>query len=1188
MYRGIIMDAKKLFNYIFKGYLDVILIFEDKKLIFSKNIDLSEYGDLKLNEIVDEKFTISTLKESCFLISFGDRSYRVKLYTHAFFDNFHDFLDYLMSDHLFYISDYEVDDRLRISLTHKLLQIKNMTMPERMYDPRVDDLLFESYHMLDIKKVLFLEYLQVTYKSESVLLGLMLDDSLFLYHDHLWKLIEEDNLDRINKKMYFAKITIFANMEANQYTERLEALIEEDFKENKLDIRAVRIENTLFLISNEEWFKLVAYFRNYDNPINRMRDEIYTEFDWRFVVSQKTEFSRTQYNTLNTLESFYMPDEYNRIRLGSEMNRYAQQKELFEAFSRKLNIEHMELHGQEIMNLKVNDVVGFEVFLRYHHPEYGLMNAIEFISIAKKKDIIIEMDMWVIMEVVNVLKAYGNKFNGVNVHINLSLKSLKDPRVIKLLMTLESGIINKIVIELSEINERLQVSTYRKLYKKGFKLAIDMVHSNMARFTDEHYKYFKIYKVKRNTEYASISYENNIDFSKTLQNFRDNETLVIVEGIESKNILEMAYRKGIRVFQGYYFSKPKPLSEKLDDWQSKALTLDLDHKTKEIVKNHYLDSESLVYVQPINEAIEIVSPNISLALRLGYDLENYKRMNFIQLIDKQLWGSFKNFIELKTNKDMSSIIIKLKDRAGKYHEVLIFKRIIEEKINLVIEFSTDEADYKLMGLSSLYTSAFENSKSSMIIVSSEFRIRKSNLIFKKNFGSILDQKNISLFNVLGHSFSEQKIRQLFKDAKPKGSSSMTINVFFSENKEIVYNWNVSAFVDDISQMVEYLCIIEDVTLDINVASKLKKISSALDQSHSIVIITDILGKIEYVNKTFKELTGYDDSVIGTSVDILDSGSHPEEYFDDMWYWINSGEIWQGEFLNKRKDGSTFWCNSIIYPLQENDGIIGFVNIQEDISNEKALEVSNQDLKNRLIEQDKIASIGMISSGLMHEINNPLSFVYGNIQFLEENFEIMDTWTQDDIEDMQEAIDDIKKGVKQIKEIAEGLKRYIFKNDEELNTVNIVEELKTVLLITKNEYKYDAHVSLLYDKNLDYIINGNASKLKQVFMNLIINATHAIKSQSEDAFGEIKIELSRINHEIIIAFSDSGCGISQQMQDKIFEPLFTTKKEGVGSGLGLSVSKNIIEDHEGRIELVSEVNKGSTFTIYLSSGELESE
>ncbi len=137
-------------------------------------------------------------------------------------------------------------------------------------------------------------------------------------------------------------------------------------------------------------------------------------------------------------------------------------------------------------------------------------------------------------------------------------------------------------------------------------------------------------------------------------------------------------------------------------------------------------------------------------------------------------------------------------------------------------------------------------------------------------------------------------------------------------------------------------------------------------------------------------------------------------------------------------------------------------------------------------------------------------------------------------------------------------------------------------MSKNEYKYHVNVKVTYDDLEKYVFHGYGSKIKQVIMNLIINATHAIIKKNLDELGLIEISLTQDQDKLYIKFTDNGCGMSPELQAKIFEPLFTTKEVGVGSGLGLSITKQIIEEeHCGKVECYSVEGEGTEFIITLN-------
>ncbi len=264
----------------------------------------------------------------------------------------------------------------------------------------------------------------------------------------------------------------------------------------------------------------------------------------------------------------------------------------------------------------------------------------------------------------------------------------------------------------------------------------------------------------------------------------------------------------------------------------------------------------------------------------------------------------------------------------------------------------------------------------------------------------------------------------------------------------------------------------------------------------------------------------------------------------------------------------------------------------------------KEIQQQLLQAEKMASVGQLVAGVAHEINNPIGFVTSNITTLKdyisayqllvhqsqlvvqelsqqthpqlqllsellskENF----VFINDDIEEL---LTDSKEGLDRVAKIVQDLKLFsrIDKNDKQLFDINAC--LKTALHIVNNELKYNCEIVTEFGSIPEIIMN--VGKLTQVFTNLLINASHAIKAT--DSFGRIGIVTSLQNNVIVVKITDTGIGIAPDTLTKIFNPFFTTKPTGLGTGLGLSVSIGIINELNGEISADSEVGKGSCFTI----------
>ncbi len=285
----------------------------------------------------------------------------------------------------------------------------------------------------------------------------------------------------------------------------------------------------------------------------------------------------------------------------------------------------------------------------------------------------------------------------------------------------------------------------------------------------------------------------------------------------------------------------------------------------------------------------------------------------------------------------------------------------------------------------------------------------------------------------------------------------------------------------------------------------------------------------------------------------------------------------------------------------------FNEMQKSIINKnKELTKSNTSLKEaqrQLIQSEKMASLGQLAAGIAHEINNPCGFVTNNLQTMTEYttvykqlFELMNDLINDldkknypvlgkiqsiseeedfpfILEDAFQLLDESIDGTNRIKKIVQELRNFARTDNKEFELANINTSIEDALRLTWNELKYNCEI----EKELDSLpdILCRADQLTQVFVNLFVNASHAISDH-----GKIKIISSLENDHIIVTVSDTGAGITEENISKLFDPFFTTKDVGKGTGLGLAISFNIIEEHGGIITVDSILGDGTCFSIRL--------
>jgi two-component system NtrC family sensor kinase len=400
---------------------------------------------------------------------------------------------------------------------------------------------------------------------------------------------------------------------------------------------------------------------------------------------------------------------------------------------------------------------------------------------------------------------------------------------------------------------------------------------------------------------------------------------------------------------------------------------------------------------------------------------------------------------------------------------------------------------------------------------------------------------------------------------------------------------------------------------------------------------DMVGNFTFVNNAECKNLGYSrEELIGMNYrQYQDEATARKTYqvFKSMYKTRESSKIINSEII--RKDGTKVIHETSISLIRDEKGKqIGFRGVSRDITereqteealrkNREALIKKNQEneeskrnvqlalerlgaayeklktTQSKIFQQEKLASIGQLAAGVAHEINNPMAFIASNLGTLDKYIRRLEDFIQaqseaiksikatDAIEKLEKkrkelkldyTIDDIdillkesRDGSERVQKIVHGLARFSRVDDAEYKDTNINDCIESSINVVWDELK---HKVILYK---DY---GNLSptkcypqKLNQVFINLLINAIHAIEKK-----GEIKIKTWEKDGSIWITISDTGCGIPQTNQSKIFEPFFTTKEVGNGTGLGLSISYEIMQRHKGELTFQSEKGKGTTFTI----------
>jgi PAS domain S-box-containing protein len=343
-----------------------------------------------------------------------------------------------------------------------------------------------------------------------------------------------------------------------------------------------------------------------------------------------------------------------------------------------------------------------------------------------------------------------------------------------------------------------------------------------------------------------------------------------------------------------------------------------------------------------------------------------------------------------------------------------------------------------------------------------------------------------------------------------------------------------------------------------------------------IMLTDRLGKLTYVNPAWIQTYGYQKSeAVGNTPRLLRSPHQSDEFYKLMWQTILDPKVgfWRGEVINQAKDGHLVPVLLTITPYREAGGkILGYMGIAVDLTDQKKMEM-------QILQQDRLASIGMLAGGLAHEIGNPLGVIRGRAELV-----------LNQIKDNEIAAANVEVIIGQIDRIS-GLIQSLLRVGRVPQQISLSEiELNPVVdgvfnLMSESCRRIGIE---LKKTNVDQKISAERDHLEQLLLNMVINSMHAIEEQ------KLK-DTSRLEHFIEItaekvtgskcriSVRDSGCGIDKENIRKLFQPFFTTKAAGKGTGLGLSIVSKIVAEMEGTVTVESAgVGKGAAFHLEFKS------
>ncbi len=424
-----------------------------------------------------------------------------------------------------------------------------------------------------------------------------------------------------------------------------------------------------------------------------------------------------------------------------------------------------------------------------------------------------------------------------------------------------------------------------------------------------------------------------------------------------------------------------------------------------------------------------------------------------------------------------------------------------------------------------------------------------------------------------------------------------------------YKFNVAflKFINDLNQK------------NIEIAQNEQNYREIFNSSADAIIIQDLEGKILEVNQAMRDTYGYQNEDV-SKLKLSELSSNTGKYTDKEAKFkikeaLEKGEL-KFDWRAKKKSGELFWCqvalkkahirgaeriialvsdidekkksalqlenyrNNLEQLVSERTAEVDKSNIalmstnEKLVDEQKKLKLTLDELKatqEKLIHSDKMASLGILSAGVAHEINNPLNFIHGGVVGLQAYLEEKNEADEEEVKTLLEAINE---GVARASIIVTSLNHFSRQGESSLEKCNIHEIIDNCLVILNNQLKNRIVINKEY-KAHEPTIEGSDGKLHQAFLNILANAMQAIYNK-----GTIEIATSSDSKGVKVKISDTGCGIPKENISRITEPFYTTKSPGKGTGLGLSITYSIIEEHKGTLGYTSEPGQGTTAIVRL--------
>jgi len=479
-----------------------------------------------------------------------------------------------------------------------------------------------------------------------------------------------------------------------------------------------------------------------------------------------------------------------------------------------------------------------------------------------------------------------------------------------------------------------------------------------------------------------------------------------------------------------------------------------------------------------------------------------------------------------------------------------------------------------------YRTIFDNSGTALIFIEDDMTISMANKEFETLTGRRREdvEGHLKWTELVANPDDLQRMIQYHRVRRATpGMAPQTYECqFYGQNGKVL---DVVATVTMLPGTRQSLAAVLDISERKRAETEHLRLVTAIEQTDEAVFITDTHFTVLYVNPAFERICGYGrHEIIGLHIRILENQKHERPFYRGIRQTLERGDVWSGLMTCTKKDGSTYEAEVTSSPVRDKSGkVINYVSTHKDVTHELRLE-------EELRQAQKMEAIGTLAGGIAHDFNNILAAIMGNAELLQNSLP-PDTKEQ---RRLQQLLTSCTRAADLVQQIL----TFSRKTKQERKPIHIIpiikETLKLLHATLPSTIDIKPIISIAPDAD---VVLADPTQIHQILMNLCTNAAHAMGSENgklevtvstetvDAPFGSRYPDLAP-GYYLCLAVSDTGPGMAPMVLDRIFEPYFTTKEVGKGTGLGLAVVRGIVTSHGGAIVVTSEPDAGTIFKVYL--------